>query len=47
VNVDFTDSMLEELYKSGNELNISLQAVIKTYLRQALDQHYFTKSKVG
>ena len=47
MNVDFTESMLEELDTIANELNISRQAVIKTYLRQALDQHYLAKSKVG
>ena len=36
VNVDFTESMLEELDTIANELNISRQAVIKTYLREAL-----------
>ena len=46
VNVDFTESMLEESDTIANELNISRQAVIKTYLRQALDQHYIAKSKV-
>jgi hypothetical protein len=38
VNVDFTASMLEELEAAAKELNISRQAVIKTMLRQALDQ---------
>jgi hypothetical protein len=38
VNVDFTAGMLEELEATANELNISRQAVIKTMLRQALDQ---------
>jgi hypothetical protein len=47
VNVDFTESMLKELDTIADELNISRQAVIKTYLRQALDQHYIAKSKVG
>ncbi len=47
VNVDFTESMLDELDTIANELNISRQAVIKTYLRQALDQHYIAKSKVS
>lgn len=47
VNVDFTESMIEELDTIANELNISRQAVIKTYLRQALDQHYIAKSKVS
>jgi len=32
--------MLEELEKAAQELNISRQAVIKTLIRQALDQHY-------
>lgn len=38
VNVDFTASMLEELEGAAKELNISRQAVIKTLIRQALDQ---------
>jgi len=40
VNVDFTAPMLEELDRTAEELNISRQALIKTMLRQALDQHY-------
>jgi hypothetical protein len=40
VNVDFALPMLEELDKQAAELNISRQAVIKTLLRQALDQRY-------
>ena len=40
VNVDFASPMLEELDNAANELNISRQAVIKTLIRQALDQHY-------
>ncbi len=40
VNVDFTTNMLAELDTIASELNISRQAVIKTYLRQAMDQHY-------
>ena len=47
VNVDFTIEMLSELDAEARRLNISRQAVIKTYLRQALDQHYIAKSKVG
>ena len=39
VNVDFTAPMLEELDRQAQELNISRQAVIKTLLRQGLDQH--------
>ena len=47
VNVDFTVGMLQELDAVALELNISRQAVIKTYLRQALDQHNLAKSKAG
>ena len=47
VNVDFTGEMLHELDVVASELNISRQAVIKSYLRQALDQHYLAKNKVS
>jgi len=40
VNVDFAAPMLEELDEAAERLNISRQAVIKTLIRQALDQHY-------
>jgi len=40
VNVDFTSAMLKELDRAAEELNVSRQAVIKTLVRQALDQHY-------
>ncbi len=40
VNVDFAVDMLKELDTIAGELNISRQAVIKMYPRQALDQHY-------
>jgi len=40
VNVDFAAAMLQELDSAAEELNISRQAVIKTLIRQALDQHY-------
>ena len=43
VNVDVTASMLEELDKAALELNVSRQAVIKTLVRQALDQHYLAQ----
>jgi metal-responsive CopG/Arc/MetJ family transcriptional regulator len=43
VNVDFTLDMLKELDAIAKQLNISRQAVIKTYLRQALDQHYIAR----
>ncbi|MBN1411936.1 MAG: hypothetical protein JW969_13895 [Spirochaetales bacterium] len=45
VNVDFTVGMLKELDYIASELNISRQAVIKMYLRLALDQHYLAKKK--
>ena len=38
VNVDFAGGMLDELDREAQDLNISRQAVIKTLLRQALDQ---------
>lgn len=40
VNVDFASPMLQELDNAAKELNVSRQAVIKTLIRQALDQHY-------
>ena len=46
VNVDFTVEMLAELDTIAGELNVSRQALIKTYLRQILDQHYLAKNTV-
>ena len=43
VNVDFTLDMIKELDAVARELNISRQALIKAYLRQALDQHYLAR----
>ena len=43
VNVDVTAAMLEELDKAAQDLNVSRQAVIKTLVRQALDQHYIAR----
>ncbi len=43
VNVDFTVDMLKELDEFAGELNISRQAVIKSSLRQVLDQHNLAK----
>lgn len=43
VNVDFSVDMLKELDVLAKELNISRQAVIKTYLRQSLDRHYLAR----
>ena len=43
VNVDLTAGMLRELDQAALELNVSRQAVIKTLVRQALDQHYLAQ----
>lgn len=43
VNVDVTASMLEELDRAAHDLNVSRQAVIKTLVRQALDQRYLAQ----
>src|SRR5690348_13276247 len=45
VNVDFSVPMLAELDALTRDLNISRQAVIKSLLRQGLDQHYLAKKK--
>ncbi len=50
VNVDFAAEMLDELDREATQLNISRQAVIKSLLRHALDQHYIasaSRAKVG
>jgi hypothetical protein len=44
VNVDFTAGMLEELENAAKELNISRQAVIKTLIRQGLDQRQSSRA---
>ena len=44
VNVDLAPGMLEELDTAAKELNISRQAVIKTLIRQALDQQYLSRA---
>jgi hypothetical protein len=43
VNVDFALPMLQELDEQARQLNISRQAVIKTLLRQALDQQQLAR----
>ena len=43
VNVDLTVAMLDELDRAAHDLNVSRQAVIKTLVRQALDQHYLAQ----
>jgi hypothetical protein len=44
VNVDFAAPMLSELDDAAKDLNISRQALIKTLVRQALDQHYAARN---
>ena len=44
VNVDFAAPMLSELDAAAKELNISRQALIKTLVRQALDQRYAARN---
>ena len=44
VNLDLTAGMLGELDKTAQELNVSRQAVIKIFVRQALDQHYIAQN---
>jgi len=46
VNVDFAAPMLSELEDAAKELNISRQAVIRTLIRQALDQRYLARNVV-
>ena len=43
VNVALTATMLDELDQAARNLNVSRQAVIKTLVRQALDQHYLAQ----
>ena len=47
VNVDLASGMLEELDRAAKELNISRQAVIKTLIRQALDQQYLARKNAA
>jgi metal-responsive CopG/Arc/MetJ family transcriptional regulator len=44
VNVDFTASMLQELDQAAAELNVSRQAVIKAFVRHALDQRHLAQA---
>ena len=45
VNVDFGTGMLRELDQLADELNISRQAVIKSVIRQGLDQHHLAEQE--
>jgi hypothetical protein len=44
VNVDFSREMLTELDEAARRLNISRQAVIKTFVREELDRRYLGQS---
>ena len=44
VNVDFTMIMLDELDFLAEQMNISRQAVIKTLIKQGLDQHHLAQN---
>ncbi len=46
VSVDFTVEMLHELDSIVRDVNISRQAVIKMYIRQAIDQYYLAKKAI-
>ena len=43
VNVDVTATMLAELDNAARDLNVSRQAVIKTLVRQPLDECYLAQ----
>lgn len=45
VNVDFSETMLKELDELSEAMNISRQALIKSLLRQGLDQHYMAQQR--
>ncbi len=44
VNVVFASPMLKELDRAAQELNISRQGLIKTLIREALDQRYLASA---
>ena len=43
INLDVTADMLQELDRAASELNVSRQAVIKVFIRHALDQHHLAQ----
>jgi hypothetical protein len=43
INLDVTTDMLQELDRAASELNVSRQAVIKVFIRHALDQHHLAQ----
>ncbi len=46
MQIEFPGDMLHELDVPACELHVSVQSVIITYLRQALDQHYLANRHV-
>lgn len=46
MQIEFPGDMLHELDELASELQVDVQAVIITYLRQALDQHYLANRYV-
>jgi hypothetical protein len=47
VNVDFAQDMLKELDMVAQQLNVSRQAVIKIFVRQALNEQYLAQKARG
>ena len=43
MQIEFPGDMVHELDELASELHVDVQAVIITYLRQALDQHYLAR----
>ncbi|MBU1487936.1 hypothetical protein KKH56_07820 [bacterium] len=45
VQIDFPGEMFHELDELASKLHVNIQAIIITYLRQALDRHYLAKNR--
>jgi len=43
INLDLSEPVLSELDEVARELNISREAVIKAFVRQALDHHHLAR----
>ena len=43
VSIDFTAEVCSELDAAAKELNVSLQDLIKVFVRHALDEHYLAR----
>lgn len=46
VQIDFPIEMFREIDELANKLHVNTRAIIITYLRQALDQHYIAKNRM-